>query len=131
MATSDITGAFQVGQYINDSTNLLPTNSQISNISVASGVTTLTVTWLGNYTFGGTTVASLIANDGQNDNYALLGFKAGQQLTPQISWFIEGRNLTNEKYAATTGVARVASSTESIFLPGDGSSVYGGLQWRY
>jgi hypothetical protein len=71
IATSDITGAFQVGQYINDSTNLLPTNSQISNISVASGVTTLTVTWLGNYTFGGTTVASLIANDGQNDNYAL------------------------------------------------------------
>ena len=67
----------------------------------------------------------------KNDNYALLGFKAGRQLTPQISWFIEGRNLTNEKYAATTGVARLASSTESIFLPGDGSSVYGGLQWRY
>ena len=71
ISTSDITGTFQVGQYINDSTNLLPTNSQISNISVASGVTTLTVTWLGNYTFGSTAVASLIANDGQNDNYAL------------------------------------------------------------
>lgn len=69
--TADITGTFQVGQYINDSTNLLPTNTQISDITVASGVTTLTVTWLGNYTFTGTSVASLIANDGQNDNYAL------------------------------------------------------------
>jgi iron complex outermembrane receptor protein len=67
----------------------------------------------------------------KNDSYTLLGFKAGQQLTPQISWFIEGRNLTNRKYAATTGVTRSALSTESIFLPGDGSSVYGGLQWRY
>jgi iron complex outermembrane receptor protein len=67
----------------------------------------------------------------KNDSYALLGFKAGQQLTPQISWFIEGRNLTNQKYAATTNVVRVASPTESVFLPGDGSSVYGGLQWRY
>ena len=67
----------------------------------------------------------------KNDSYALLGFKAGQQLTPQISWFIEGRNLTNKKYAATTGVARSATSTESIFYPGDGSSVYAGLQWRY
>jgi len=71
LSTSDIVGTFQVGQYINDTTNLLPTNAQISNISVASGITTLTVTWLGNYTFGSTTVASLIANDGQNDNYAL------------------------------------------------------------
>ena len=67
----------------------------------------------------------------RNDSYTLLGFKAGQQLTPQISWFIEGRNLTNQKYAATTGVVRLASPTESVFLPGDGSSVYGGLQWRY
>ena len=67
----------------------------------------------------------------RNDSYTLLGFKAGQQLTPQISWFIEGRNLTNKKYAATTGVTRSATSTESIFYPGDASSVYAGLQWRY
>lgn len=67
----------------------------------------------------------------KNDSYALLGFKAGQQITQQISWFIEGRNLTNQKYAATTGVTRSATSTESIFYPGDASSVYAGLQWRY
>lgn len=67
----------------------------------------------------------------KNDSYALLGFKAGQQLTPQISWFIEGRNLTNQKYAATTGVVRSATPSQQIFLPGDASSVYAGLQWRY
>ena len=69
----------------------------------------------------------------KNDSYALLGFKAGQQLTPQISWFIEGRNLTNKKYAATTSVVQsiTPANQNNLFLPGDGSSVYGGLQWRY
>ena len=66
-----ITGQFQIGQYINDSTNILPTNTQITDISTSSGITTLTVEWLGNYTLSSTTIASLIANDGQNDNYAL------------------------------------------------------------
>jgi iron complex outermembrane receptor protein len=69
----------------------------------------------------------------KNDSYALLGFKAGQQLTPQISWFIEGRNLTNKKYAATTSVVQsiTPANQNNLFLPGDGSSVYAGLQWRY
>ena len=67
---NNVTGAFQVGQYINDSTNILPRNSQITNIS---GTTTLTLTveWLGSQTIGSTSVASLIANDNQNDEYAL------------------------------------------------------------
>jgi len=71
------------------------------------------------------------AHNLKNDDYTLLGFKAGQEITPQISWFIEGRNLTNQKYAATTGVVRSATPQQALFLPGDGSSVYAGLQWRY
>ncbi len=71
------------------------------------------------------------AHNLKNDDYTLLGFKAGQEITPQISWFIEGRNLTNQKYAATTSVVRSATPQQALFLPGDGSSVYAGLQWRY
>ena len=38
----DITGTFQVGQYISDSSSVLPRNTQITNIS---GTTTLTITY--------------------------------------------------------------------------------------
>lgn len=67
---ANVTGTFQVGQYITDSTNLLPLNTQITAIS---GTTTLTLTvqWVGSQTIGSTSIASLIANDQQNDEYAL------------------------------------------------------------
>ena len=67
---SNVTGTFQVGQYINDSTNILPRNTQITDIT---GTTTLTLTveWEFSQTIGSTSVASLIANDTQNDNFAL------------------------------------------------------------
>jgi len=68
--TDDITGAFQIGQYISDTTNVLPRNTQITNIS---GETTLilTVEWNNVTTIVSTTTSSLIANDLSNDNYAL------------------------------------------------------------
>ncbi len=66
-----------------------------------------------------------------NDSYTLLGFKLGQQYNQNLSWFLEGRNLTDEKYAATTGVTRTATANQAIFMPGDGRSVYAGVQWRY
>lgn len=65
------------------------------------------------------------------DSYTLLGWKMGQQYDEHWSWFVEGRNLTDRKYAATTGVTRTAAANEAIFLPGDGRSVYLGVQWRY
>jgi len=63
-------GVFQVGQYINDTTNILPTNTQITGISGTTTIT-LTVEWDTSQTIGSTSVASLIANDIQNDSYAL------------------------------------------------------------
>jgi len=49
------------------------------------------------------------------------------------SWFMEGRNLANQKYAATTGVIRAANATRSdaVFSPGDGRTAYLGVQWNY
>ena len=66
----DITGAFQIGQYINDTTNILPRNSTITNISGTTTIT-LTVAWDDSTTIVSTTTSSLIANDLSNDNYAL------------------------------------------------------------
>ncbi len=67
------------------------------------------------------------------DSYTLLGFKLGQQYDKHWSWFLEGRNLTNKKYAATTDVLKQANAggSNAAFSPGDGRSFYFGLQWRY
>jgi iron complex outermembrane receptor protein len=71
------------------------------------------------------------------DSYTLIGWKMGQRVSDEFSWFVEGRNLTDEKYASTTGVVRAINTSntflnnEAIFLPGDGRSIYVGGQWRY
>lgn len=66
------------------------------------------------------------------DSYALIGFKLGRRLDKGISWFVEARNLTDETYAATTGVIENASGTDQAqFLPGDGRSVYAGIEYRF
>lgn len=67
-----------------------------------------------------------------NDSYTIFGWKMGQQVSRNISWFLEGRNLTNRKYAATTSVVRNQNGADgALFLPGDGRSVYMGVQWNY
>jgi iron complex outermembrane recepter protein len=66
------------------------------------------------------------------DSYALLGFKLGRRLDKGISWFVEARNLTDETYAATTGAIENAAGADSAqFLPGDGRSVYAGIEYRF
>ncbi|MEP2774997.1 MAG: TonB-dependent receptor [Luteolibacter sp.] len=66
------------------------------------------------------------------DPYALLGFKLGRRVSEGISWFIEVKNLTDEKYAATHGVIDNANGTDQRqFLPGDGRSVFAGFEWKF
>ena len=74
------------------------------------------------------------ANTVYNDSYALLGFKAGQAIDKQWSWFVDGRNLTNKKYAATTNIAANYASMPGDgrrYYPGDGRSVYVGLESKF
>jgi iron complex outermembrane receptor protein len=71
-------------------------------------------------------------NTQHNEAYFLLGFKAGQQLDRSWSWFLDGRNLTDKKYAATTGVyATNLSASTAAYLPGDGRSFYFGLEKKW
>ncbi|HWL50903.1 MAG TPA: TonB-dependent receptor [Chthoniobacteraceae bacterium] len=64
--------------------------------------------------------------------YALLGFKAGYRSPRGFSVFFEGKNLTDEHYAATTGVIHTATAfNRNQFLPGDGRGFYGGIEWRW
>ena len=61
--------------------------------------------------------------------YVLWGLKAGQRIDRHWSWFVDGRNLANRKYASSVGVVRQATAGTPLYLPGDGRSVYVGLQW--
>lgn len=66
------------------------------------------------------------------DSYATLGVKGGYRTKQGISFFVEGRNLTNEIYANTTGVTANAAGRDSAqFLPGDARSVYAGMEVRW
>ncbi len=70
------------------------------------------------------------------DPYALLGFKIGYRSKRGWSAFVEARNLTDETYAATTGVvqdARLApaATNRAVFFPGDGRSFYAGIEWKW
>jgi iron complex outermembrane receptor protein len=63
--------------------------------------------------------------------YALVGAKVGMQVARGFSWFVEGRNLANEKYAATTSVIADANGLDTAaFNPGEGRGVFAGLEWK-
>ena len=48
-----------------------------------------------------------------------------------LSWFIEGRNLTDETCAATTSVIANANGADAaVFNPGEGRGVYAGIEWK-
>lgn len=75
------------------------------------------------------------ANTLSADPYALLGFKLGRRLENGLSWFIEAKNLTDERHAATTGVVANAGADPDHrsrnFLPGDGRGVFAGIEWKW
>ena len=66
------------------------------------------------------------------DSYAIFGLKVGQKVNEHWSWFLEGRNLADRRYAATTDVLKVFDPTsDRPFSPGDGRSAYAGVTWYY
>jgi iron complex outermembrane receptor protein len=66
------------------------------------------------------------------DAYAIAGFRLGRRLSHGLSWFAELRNVSDKKYAATTGVIEnAAGADQAQFLPGDGRSLFAGLEYRW
>lgn len=64
--------------------------------------------------------------------HGLVGFKIGQQVNPRLSWFFDARNLADKVHVATTGVIADAQGADSRqFYPGDGRSLYAGIELKY
>lgn len=66
------------------------------------------------------------ANTQEVDSYALLNFRVGYDAEAGWSAYLEGRNLTNERYISTVAIAGKASPTSELYNPGTGRSIYGG-----
>jgi iron complex outermembrane receptor protein len=65
------------------------------------------------------------------DPYFLVGARAGFRRPAGWSFYVEGRNLADKRYAATTGVVSDATSSPAQFLPGDGRAFYVGFEFRW
>jgi len=71
------------------------------------------------------------ANTVAADGFALLNLTLDGALGGGWSWFVEGRNLTDRRYTATTAVQANARGLDgAYYFPGDGRAFYAGLNWR-
>jgi len=71
------------------------------------------------------------ANTVAAERFTLLNLTLSGTLSGGWGWFVEGRNLTDRSYAATTAVQANARGMDGAhYFPGDGRSVYVGLTWR-
>ncbi len=72
------------------------------------------------------------ANTFEAPGYAIWGVRVSGQVGTRWNWFLDGRNLADRDYIATTGVIADARGRDgAYFLPGDGRSVFGGFEMRF
>jgi iron complex outermembrane receptor protein len=72
------------------------------------------------------------ANTLKAPGYTLVNLDLGWTFANGVTLFVDGRNLTDERYVAEFGAvtdARIAPTT--VFYPGEGRSVFGGVALRF
>lgn len=66
------------------------------------------------------------------NSYAILGLRAGFRTQQGLSFYVDARNLADEIYAATTGVVHsITAFNANQFFPGDGRSVFVGVEYQF
>jgi iron complex outermembrane receptor protein len=67
-----------------------------------------------------------------SDPYTLLGLNVSYKASNTLRFFVDARNLTNKTYAATTGVIINAAGADTAqFAPGEGRSLFTGLELKW
>jgi iron complex outermembrane recepter protein len=64
-------------------------------------------------------------------SYALLGFKAGYDMENGLGFFVDARNLTDEKYISNVSVTGQATVNSALYVPGGPRAVYGGIRYKW
>ncbi len=74
-----------------------------------------------------------MANTFYADPYTIWGLKAGYKTKHGFSVFLEGKNLSDKIYAASTSIVNNAAGadTNAVFNPGNGRAWYGGAEWKW
>lgn len=70
-------------------------------------------------------------NSTQTPAYAVVNLNAGWAATEQITLFLDIRNLAGKHYISNVQAQIVANPASAAYWPGDGRSVFGGLQWSF
>jgi iron complex outermembrane receptor protein len=73
------------------------------------------------------------ANTMKADSYAVFGVKAGWDITENVMIFLDARNLTDKRHItsfSTVSDARTAANL-NVFYPGEGRSLYGGVEVKF
>lgn len=70
------------------------------------------------------------ANTLDTKAYAIWGAKIGFE-KGRFTGYLEGRNLGDLNYIATTDVVALANPDSPLFWPGNGRAIYGGLQFKW
>jgi len=74
-----------------------------------------------------------MANTFFADPYTIWGLKAGYKTTHGFSVFVEGKNLSDKIYVASTSIVNNAAGadTNAVFNPGNSRAWYGGVEWKW
>lgn len=67
----------------------------------------------------------------KTESYALLGAKAGYDLTEKVGLYIDARNLLDKKYIASASTAATATAAAALYEPGTGRTVFMGLRAKW
>ncbi len=66
--------------------------------------------------------------------YAVLSLSAGMQITEGLKLFVDARNLTDKGYAPELSAitdASVAGANLNVFYPGEGRTVFAGIEYKF
>lgn len=69
------------------------------------------------------------ANTADTPSYATFNMNASYKMNQNVEFFIDGRNLTDEKYISNfTAVTNAAMASPNLYYPGDGRGVFSGFK---
>jgi iron complex outermembrane receptor protein len=72
------------------------------------------------------------ANTMKTAAFALLGFRAVYEANPNVTLYLDARNLTDEAYISAVSIAnRFGVGPTNLFNPGTGRAIYGGIRVTY
>ncbi len=142
--TSAINGPLAIGQYVADSSVVLPENTYITDISTIGTTQTITVTWTDPATLTTTTGVSLIATTTTVDNYALFDgsrvvFAADTNLAVRNKIYVVNFAIVS----GTTPVITLTEAEDGAVLANEQTVAYrgyhytgdtfffNGLSWEY